>query len=114
MPQQFDQNRTASRMAAIGYPYGLPLCWQDEQSGVLRAAVLAVMDYALHRTPDLGIGQLELVRGYCQYYVHAPCWEFDGQTPELEELRERIVGVQTFSELDKWIHDCLDVGLDPL
>src|SRR5215472_7145936 len=47
-----------------------PLNWADEISGKLTDAVLAFFKGG-PLTPE----HFELVRGYCEYYVRAPCWE---------------------------------------
>ena len=100
-----------------GGPAG-PLRWQDEQSGVLPAAVLAYFEH--RQTP----AQLKLVVEYLRYYLHAPCWD---DNPYLDEegraelagLRARITEIQQSPEVNEhkietWIWDCLEMGIDPL
>ncbi len=106
---------TTSRMPAIYRPpTGGPLRWQDDVTGVLPAAVLAFLDFSLGVNVAFTAEQLDLVRDYCQYYINAPCWNTTDMEAAFVELRERIIGVQAVEELDKWLHDCLDIGIDPL
>ena len=94
-------------------PLAAPLRWQDDQTGELPAAVMAYFDRK--QTPE----QLELVRDYCQYYINAPCWDNNPYNDEenrreLREVREAIKRVKTHKELNDWIYQCLDMGIDPL
>jgi len=94
-------------------PLGGPLNWGDEQSGELPSAVMAFFHKT--QTPE----QLELVRQYCEYYIHAPCWDMnphhDEETrQELEQVRKVIRQVKNWRELNAWIHKCLNMGIDPL
>lgn len=94
-------------------PLGLPLRWQDEQSGLLPAAVMAYYYHgahpADHKAPTPG--QMSLVIEYVRYYMAAPCWEGgDG----LERLRAQAAELKTAPDLDHWIGECMEYGIDPL
>src|SRR5579859_6869197 len=111
-------------------PLGLPLRWQDDQSGKLPSAVMAFIDSLLPtevlaltdgRTEPVQCSdeQLEYVRAYCQYYVEAPCYtdlaqQDEESRAELQEVREQIKTVKTAQELHKWICRCLMIPIDPL
>ncbi len=99
-------------------PLGGPLRWQDEQSGVLPGAVMA---YFNHRQVP---SQTKIVVEYLRYYIHAPCWDNNPyhdavSRAELAVMRSRIVTIQAGSladerEIEQWIADCLEIGIDPL
>jgi len=91
-------------------PLGLPLRWQDEQSGELPAAIMA---YFHHKEQPMLRLQIKLVLDYLRYYIHAPCWMYD-PPEELAELRSRVETLSTEEEIDAWIQDCLEIGIDPL
>lgn len=102
-------------------PLGLPLRWQDEQSGMLPKAVLAYFHHT--QTPMLR-PQMKIVVEYLRYYVHAPCWDSNPHhtqetCADLARLRSRILAIQqgplaTEDEIEAWLADCLEMGLDPL
>lgn len=94
---------------------GLPLRWQDEQSGELVAAVLAYFEKKL-----LTERQFALVRAYCIHYINAPCWAEKGcqGDPEcldaLSGLRDGANKLARQEDILPWIYECLDMGMDPL
>ncbi|GEM_PF-1919289 len=92
-------------------PFGTPLYWGDEQSGVLREAIQAFYDSSLHKKP-LAQEHLEMVRHYLAYVIHAPCWLDDTDT--LEQLRNEVNRLSTPEEVNVWIEKCLKIGIDPL
>lgn len=96
-------------------PLGLPLRWQDEQSGLLPAAIKGYFEHTLDET------QRNLVIQWCRYYINAPCWIDNavrsGSEDIVAEMRSLIVKaaqLQTVEDIDGWIRDCLDAGIDPL
>ncbi len=129
---------------------GLPLRWQDEQSGRLAAAVQAFHDERLHRQP-MEPSQFELLHDYLVYYIEAPAWEMaallsghltmeevellpvpllqarlenvrsqvqDETTAEnltiLTDLRAQAHRLDSPEMVDRWIRECLEIGVDPL
>ncbi len=94
-----------------GGPRG-PLRWQDDVTGVLPKAVLAFFDQTVN--PE----QFSLVREYGEYYINAPCWDWNPHLTEegkeeLAQVRNRIKTVATSQELLDWVYMCLDLGIDP-
>lgn len=88
-----------------------PRYWRDETSGVLAAAVWRYLgDHAL--TPN----ELRYMREYCMQWGDSPIWELNlaGGTEELAALRASAKEIRTIQQLDKWVHDATDIGLDPL
>jgi hypothetical protein len=92
-------------------PFGTPLYWGDEQSGVLKEAIRAFYDSSLHKKP-LAQEHLELVRHYLAYVIHAPCWLDDSGV--LAQLRREVNGLTSVEEMNAWLNKCLEIGVDPL
>jgi hypothetical protein len=102
-------------------PFGLPLRWQDEQSGLLPGAVMAYLDHSIDKSKPLTETQLALVIEWVRHYINAPCWinsaVRSGSEDVVAEMRSLIVKsaqLQTAEDIDGWIHDCLQAGIDPL
>ena len=95
-------------------PWGGPLRWQDDVTGVLPQAVCAFLDEQGQGGKPAKAEQVELVRDYCEYYINAPCWATEGAEHRFADLRERIKTLKTVQEVAAWIVDCLQVGIDPL
>jgi len=62
--------------------------------------------------------QFGLVREYGEYYIHAPCWDWNPHLTEegkqeLAQVRASIKTVKTEQELEDWTIACLDLGIDP-
>lgn len=92
-------------------PYG-PVRWQDDTTGILPTAMLAYFEKK--QTSE----QFDLVREYGEYYINAPCWDWNPHLTEegkaeLEQVRSQIKTVKTEQDMLDWIHACLDLGIDP-
>jgi hypothetical protein len=85
--------------------------WRDERSGKLVAAVHAYLAFRCKKGPCPDPRQIELLARYLQYVIDAPCW---CATEELQQLRDRARHLQTCDGIAAWIHDALDIGIDPL
>lgn len=109
-------------------PHGTPLYWRDEVSGQLSKAVKAYLDNRVEGRPITN-GQIALLRDYLAYWVNAPCWDHQADEftdeilqltsmeelmPELSQLRSSVQHLKTAADIDKWIHEALDIGMDPL
>jgi hypothetical protein len=94
-------------------PHGTPLYWRNEQSGELKAAVMAYAAYMAYpkTNPIPRPAQFELLIGYLTYVIDAPCWR---GSSELDDLREQARRMGTPQEVDDWINRCLKIGIDPL
>ena len=90
-----------------------PLNWQNEQTGVLRGAIMAYLNQAQT------VQQLRLVIAYVQHYIHAPCWadivvdEPDRQQA-LEQLQKSSMALLTVSDVNQWLGESVKFGVDPL
>lgn len=114
---------TAPSIETLPYitAHKLPLYWQDDQSRVLYDAVWAYICHCAEpeKEPAPGQEQLILVAKYCRYYVNAPCWDHPLFAGKLAALRGRIeeiaaAEVVDLAALKRWIHDCLEIAVDPL
>lgn len=88
-----------------------PRYWRDETSGVLAAAVQNYLtDHAL--TPN----EIRYMRAYCVQWVNSSAWDLNpsGAGKELAALRESAKEIFSIQQLDKWLHDAVDIGMDPL
>lgn len=94
-------------------PHQLPLHWQDEQTGILPAAVKAYFAHSLDKKKPFQGAQFALVRNYLRYYINAPCWQ-QGEERQIDALRASVQGLKTPEEMNAWINRCLDCGIDPL
>jgi hypothetical protein len=98
-----------------------PLYWGNEQGGLLTTAMRAFFAHGaagVGAVKEITPEQLELVREYGEYYLNAPCWDNNPHNDEeiwakLAELREQIKQATTFEEIDQWIRQCLEIGIDP-
>lgn len=93
-------------------PFGTPVYWRDEQSGVLVAAIEAYMDSRIIRKgPQPTAEQIELIRDFFLYFIKAPCWASGFEMNALIKQAEKI---QTGDDIAEWIHAALEIGIDPL
>jgi hypothetical protein len=95
-------------------PLGTPLYWRDEQTGLLPAAMQAYVFYGadptLNRPPTAR--QLALVINYFRYVINAPCWR--DSSGEVTRLRSLAAQMTTIEEIEQFIEDCLEIGIDPI
>jgi hypothetical protein len=94
-------------------PLGLPFYWQDEVTGELPRAVRAYLDHVVDGEP-ITDKQLALLRDYLDHWVCAPCWDSPVLEAELRHLRGSIRHLTSVAEIGDWIHQALEIGMDPL
>lgn len=99
-------------------PVGLPLRWIDEQTGVLACAIKAYLDNRFDGKP-ITETDLALVRAWFVYYIEAPCWRSHDQEDReyvdgFDALRRKAHQLRTPDDIEAWINECLDWGIDPL
>jgi hypothetical protein len=103
------------------YPGGIPLYWLHGDDR-LRAAVWAYISGS-----EMDADALSLFRLYLRHFVAAPCWDaaiadacrklemtHGSVIGELDELRRGSESLSTREEIQAWLHDALDFGIDPL
>ena len=89
----------------VGHERG-PLFWLYETSGVLQPAVEA---YLAGRA--LTVQDIAALRAYLRQWINAPVW---AESPQVLRLRNRINTIHGRQDLEKWLDDALDEGIDPL
>ena len=94
-------------------PLGLPFYWEDEVTGELPAAIGAYLDHAVDGKP-ITAAQIELMRDYLEHWINAPCWDSPVFEVELKHLREAVRTLRKPEDIHVWIHEALDIGMDPL
>jgi hypothetical protein len=101
---------TAALARAYRPPFGVPIRWNNEQSGELKRAVGAY----LCKT-DMTARQLAVMREYLDYYISAPCWDDpSGFDVELRSLRSKVKILSCRIAIERWIKEALEIALDPL
>ncbi len=84
-------------MSAPGY-------WLYETSGVLAPVVEKYLDGRW-----LDLDEIAIFRRYLAQWMSGP-W----QGSAVAELRERVAQIRNRVELESWLRDALDMGIDPL
>lgn len=102
-------------------PLQLPIHWRDDQTGKVSGAIWAYICYCAEpQKPAPSQEQLRLVAEYGKYYINASCWNHSEYFAEaLARLRGRIDEIAAAEAVDlvalkRWIHDCLEIAVDPL
>ncbi|RAM49459.1 MAG: hypothetical protein C6Y22_22150 [Hapalosiphonaceae cyanobacterium JJU2] len=110
-------NARLSRIPAIyQQPLGLPLYWRNEESGELPAAIWAYLNFKVDnsKTEPPTQDQIDLITDYLIHYINAPCWDKEGFEQEFNNLQQRASSLRTPDQIDDWLVDCHEIGLDPL
>lgn len=83
----------------------VPGFWMNETSGVLRPAIEA---YLRHEpmTPE----QIAAMRAYLRQWIAAPVW----RGPVANALQTSVDHLHTRADLDNWIDQATEDGMDPL
>lgn len=91
-----------------------PGYWRNETTGVLHAVVEAYL-----QGETLNTEQVAVMRAYLRQWIGSPVWDQNpygdaGEGDILDALRLRIDGLQTHADIERWLADADDTGLDPL
>lgn len=94
---------------------GAPGYWRAEASGILAPVV---QKYLLGRRP-LTPTEIGVLRDYFTQWAEAPVWDTnphaDGfSRAVLQSLRDDARAIRTMKDVDQWVQDALDQGMDPL
>lgn len=82
-----------------------PKYWMYETSGVLAPAVEAYLNGA-----PMTMNQLGAMRAYLRQWINSPVW----RGPEIDVLRVNINSIGTRDDIDRWLSQALQSGIDPL
>lgn len=89
-------------------PQGLPLAWASEETGVLRAAIMAYYDQVLGKG-EMTVEQLLFLRAYLVHVINAPCWLEKNPHADLKialnigDLRRRAAKMTTVKEVTAFL-----------
>jgi hypothetical protein len=86
---------------------GGPGFWMHEETGVLRPAIEAYLQFQ-----PLSETHIALIRRYLHQWIMAPCWG-PGDV-DILSLRARVDKLDSRDAIDRWLDDALDCGIDPL
>jgi len=86
-----------------------PKYWKYETSGVLQPVVRAYLAGDL-----LGPGAVRLMRMYLRQWIMSPVWAETDDYSALERLRRKVDLLQNRRQIDAWICEALELGIDPL
>jgi hypothetical protein len=95
-------------------PLLTPLNWRDEESGELPEAVRRYYNRRTDGAPSAD--QLSLIIDYLRHFINAPCWArncagvFD---EELASLREQAEKLASIKDIEKFLFEAMEIGLDP-
>ncbi len=91
----------------------MPLYWRNETSG-LPAAIGAYLDNRIHGT-SMSAEEVGLVRAYLVQWIDAPGWENnDTLWDELIALRIDSRALNSPEQIQSWLREALEIGIDPL
>ena len=82
----------------------VPGDWMDETSGVLRPAVTAYL-----AGDEMSIEHIVAMRAYLRQWISG-----DFQGWRIAELRREVELLTNREEIERWLGQALDMGIDPL
>jgi hypothetical protein len=83
-----------------------PRFWMHETSGMLAPVVQAYLEGNAMTPP-----QVATMRAYLKQWIASPVW---GDDPTIDKLRDQVQTLHTRAQVAAWLHDALDLGIDPL
>lgn len=94
-------------------PGGLPRYWRDEVSGRMLKAVEGYINRAATQE------DLAIVQAYFKHWIYAPAFTENamqsiGLLQKLETLKQSINAATDQASLERWEHEALKIGIDPL
>ena len=82
-----------------------PGYWLAETTGILRPVVMAYLE-----GKDMVPEQVATMRAYLRQWIADPSW----QGPGIAALRERVEAIRTREDVENWLADADEAGVDPL
>lgn len=95
-------------------PHGAPLHWSQDETGELRAAVVAYLEAVgpVGTTIYLDPGAFEKVRAYAHYFLISPCWKVRANERAL--ILHAISQSREPAQLARLLARTMDWGIDVL
>ena len=85
----------------------MPRFWMNETSGVLAPVI---QNYLVRRRP-MTTEDIAVMRAYLRQWVMAESWH-GGE--DLEALRASVDKIATHADINTWLEQAIDIGIDPL
>lgn len=88
--------------------------WMYETSGQMADAVKTYFNWVLD--PDASIlteQQIDLLKYYVQLWADYPWKGDEDYQADLAVLRQLATGIKTVEDINNWIDEALDLGIDP-
>ena len=88
----------------------------NEQTGALKKAVNEYHGFLIGEGKEPDEETVTLLAEYLDHFIWAPCWTMtcaDAFESELKELRRSVKEIKTTNDIRAWIHEAMDIGLDP-
>lgn len=106
----------------IPFRNGGPCYWMHEETGILQQAVNAY--FLPYRTvmviPSIELAEKPLLylRSYLVHWADAPCYKnnphaTDEDLGRLKELIESAKRINSRKDIDEWLEQALEIGIDP-
>jgi hypothetical protein len=91
-----------------------PKYWMNETTGVLRPAIMALVDGS-----TLTQAQLATLRGYFHAWLDSPVWDQNPTADESDKVwlaarRAEIDGLTDREKVESWVDALIASGMDPL
>jgi hypothetical protein len=91
-----------------------PRYWRDETGRELRPAIERYLS-----NQELTASDIVVIRAYLQQSIDSPAWDLNPHQDResaagLQRLRESAARIQGREDIHQWIHEALDIGIDPL
>ena len=88
-----------------------PRYWMQESSGVLHPVIEAYLN-----GDELDAAQVATMRAYLRQWVMSPVWDANpfAEGGELDVLRALVDTMRTRKDVDNWLQQAMEMGIDPL
>ena len=95
---------------------GIPHYWMYETSGRLKAAIHAYLNYMGNPVHfPMSDDHIALIREYLKQWINAPAYTAaEGFEVEKAALRESVEAIATARDIDRWLDQATEIGIDPL
>lgn len=88
--------------------------WMNETSGKLREAVFALTRTWNGDCNQLSPKHLKILKKYFALWINYPGWKRSGHEQEFDRLSLQLKSIATIEQLNQWLENARDIGIDPL
>lgn len=82
-----------------------PGYWRYESSGILKPAIEAYLN-----GEPMSLTQVAAMCAYLRQWINSPLWK----GPEIDGLRDSVHSLTNRAQIDRWLDEAMDAGIDPL